>query len=269
MTFNFDLEKYLRVSKRLDVDDLDWDRMEQYDLGEDEIRVLRYFIDIETYTIIYLKELLSTPAAYDPEITAFLCCWNYEEYFHGHQLERFLKAYGTPVTQFNRRTMETENWWNKAFVAAQAVFSKLLDWRCICVHMTWGALNELTTLTAYNQLAAKTKNPILREICERIIKDERRHFSFYFNQAKLRLEDPLSRRLTRLLVDRFWTIVGSGVKPAEDVDFVVRMLFGGPEGRKVASAMDLIMHALPGFEGFNACELMQCRYNSCVQPAPG
>lgn len=249
MEATFDLERYLCVSGRLDVDDLDWNAVPDYPLTANEIRALQYFIDIETYTIIYLKELLATPAQFDGQITAFMGCWNYEEFFHGHTLERFLNEYGVPATKENKRTKAGENLWNKFWLLGQAMFSKALDWRFICVYMTWGALNELCTLSAYQQIIEKTRHPILREICRRIVKDERRHFSFYYNQAKRRLEDPLSRKITRLVMDRLWAVVGAGQKPPEEVDFLANHLFGGDEGQRRASEMDGVMAALPGFEG--------------------
>ncbi len=255
----FDLEKYLNVSRRLDVDDIDWTDVPNHPLSAEEVRVLRYFIDIETYTIIYLKELLSTPAAYDTQITAFLGCWNYEEYFHGHNLERFLREYGVPAKIDNDRVKKAENFVNKIWLLAMTAFSKLMDWRFICVHMTWGALNELSTLMAYQQIIAKSRHPILQEICRRIVKDERRHFSFYYNQAKMRLEDPFCRKLTRRLVDRFWTIVGTGQKPDEDVNFIACYLFGDEAGAKAAAEMDKVMAGLPGFEGFGAVSRMLTR----------
>lgn len=268
MEAKFDLERYLNVSKRLEVDDLDWASVPDHPLGADEIRALQYFIDIETYTIIYLKELLATPAQFDSEITAFMGCWNYEEFFHGHTLERFLNAYGVPVTKENKRVKEGENLWNKFWLFGQALFSKALDWRFICVYMTWGALNELCTLMAYQQIIERTDHPVLREICRRIVKDERRHFSFYYNQAKHRLEDPLSRRITRAVMDRFWTVVGAGQKPPEEVDFLARHLFGGEDGHRRAFEMDRVMAALPGFEGVEIVQRAIQRHLGALAPAP-
>lgn len=249
MEAKFDLERYLSVSRRLEVGDLDWKSVPDHPLSADEIRALRYFIDIEAYTIIYLKELLATPARFDSEITAFMGCWNYEEFFHGHTLERFLNEYGVPVTRENWRTKEGENLWNKFWLAGQTLFSKALGWRFIGVYMAWGALNELCTLTAYQQIIARTQHPILQEICRRIVKDERRHFSFYFNQARRRLSDPPSRRIARLVMDRFWTVVGAGQKPPEEVDFLARHLFAGEDGKRRAIEIDRVMAALPGFAG--------------------
>ena len=53
--------------------------------------------------------------------------------------------------------------------------------------MTWGAVNELGTLTGYHRIVAKTEHPILIQLLQAIIKDERRHFAFYRTQARMRL----------------------------------------------------------------------------------
>ena len=57
----------------------------------------------------------------------------------------------------------------------------------VALHMTWGAANELSTLTSYHRLIAKTEHPELVNLLNAIIKDERRHFAFYRTQARLRL----------------------------------------------------------------------------------
>ena len=51
-------------------------------------------MDIETHTSVYLRDLLATPAAYEPDVTAFLSCWVYEELWHGEAFSRFLGEAG-------------------------------------------------------------------------------------------------------------------------------------------------------------------------------
>ena len=58
---------------------------------------LHYMMDIETHTVIYLRDLLATRVAADPQITAFLSCWVYEELWHGEAFSDFLRAYGIEV----------------------------------------------------------------------------------------------------------------------------------------------------------------------------
>ena len=81
----------------------------------------------------------------------------------------------------------------------------------VALHMTWGAANELSTLTSYQRLIAQTEHPELIDLLNAIIKDERRHFAFYRAQARLRLaRSAWARRLTRWAMEHLWAIVGTG-----------------------------------------------------------
>ena len=87
------------------------------------------------------------------------------------------------------------------------------------IHMMWGAVNELTTLTGYYALIRRSDHPVLHQLLRRVIQDERRHFAFYRAQAKARMErSRTARRLVRFVLERFWTPVGAGVKTEEEVD---------------------------------------------------
>ena len=122
------------------------------------------------------------------------------------------------------------------------------------VHMTWGAINELTALTGYRRLAAVAGHPVLTELLECIMRDESRHFFFYYRQAELRLRRPGASRVARFLVDRFWGPVGSGVQPRAELEFLGRYLFAGPEGRAAARKVDETIRRLPGFDGVQLLE---------------
>jgi hypothetical protein len=62
----FDLDRYLRASKRVDLSGVAWDRVDDHPLSEAEARCLAYMMDIESHTSVYLRDLLATPAAYEP-----------------------------------------------------------------------------------------------------------------------------------------------------------------------------------------------------------
>ena len=53
-------------------------RIGEHPVTEDEARCLAYMMDIETHTVVFLRDLLATRASFDPEVTAFLSCWVYE-----------------------------------------------------------------------------------------------------------------------------------------------------------------------------------------------
>jgi len=115
--------------------------------------------------------------------------------------------------------------------------------------MAWGAANELTTLSAYHRLIAKTEHPQLVQMLQAIIKDERRHFAFYRAQARLRLRARAARTMTRWSMEHLWAPVGTGVRPQSETDHVATYLFGDAEGRGTLQEMQATMNELPGLEG--------------------
>jgi hypothetical protein len=243
MTDDFDLDAYVSRSRALDLSGIRWDDVRRHALAPDAVRVLRYMQDIESHTIVYLRTLSSTRAIDDPEVATFLACWLYEETFHGIALARFLAAAGAEVVRRRRSRVPLGERLEALLTAAVArVWPDFA-----AVHMTWGAINELTTLAGYRRLAAVARHPVLSELLARIVRDESRHFFFYYRHAARRLRDPGTARLARFLVDRFWAPVGSGVQPAAEARFLAAYLFGDADGRAAARHVDERLRRLPGF----------------------
>ena len=120
----------------------------------------------------------------------------------------------------------------------------------VAVHMTWGAVNELSTLTAYHRIIAKTEHPVLIQLLQAIIKDERRHFAFYRAQARMRLRGSRqARTITRWALEHLWAPVGTGVRPQRETDFVIHSLFGDSDGLVAVKEMEHTLGELPGLEG--------------------
>jgi hypothetical protein len=193
----------------------------------------------------------------------------YEELWHGEALSRFLGEAGvrldgdSPVgwddpypSRVDRvarvRRRSGASGWRRPV----AMFAGSLLFRDFpAVHMTWGAVNELSTLTAYRRLIARTRHPVLADLLRRIVRDERRHYSFYRGEAQRRLaQSRTARRITRVALDRWWAIVGTGVRPQAETDFVVLYLFGDDEGRRAGRAMDSTVESLPGLAGLRLFE---------------
>ena len=201
---DFDIDRYLRNSKRLDLSHLDWADIPNHPLTDGDVMCLHYMMDIETHTVIYLRDLLATRAAHDPYVTGFLSCWVYEELWHGEAFSDFLRAYGlevpaepklpdgsTPMPTRPNRVREFREQMgvgHKLFLLP-SLFASMVMRDFVALHMTWGAINELTTLTGYHQLMRRSSHPVLHQMLRRIIQDERRHFAFYRAQAKARLAD--------------------------------------------------------------------------------
>lgn len=262
---DFDLDKYLRASKKVDLTDLAWDEIKNRPVSVDEARCLAYMMDIESHTVIFLRDLLATRAAFEPDITAFLSCWVYEELWHGEAFSRFLGEAGFALEPDAERTRWDDpypskvgrNTWIRRKMGSKGYFAHLgtlagaaLTKDFPAVHMMWGAVNEYSTLSGYHRLISKTEHPVMIEMLTRVIKDERRHYAFYRNQAQLRLErSPRARRLTRWAMEHLWAPVGTGVRPQAETDFVVVYLFSDDDGIASAREMDESLAELPGFEG--------------------
>jgi rubrerythrin len=265
-TDDFDLDKYIRTSGRVDLSRVRWDLAAEPPLTPAEIRVLVYMMDIEAYTVIFLRDLLATHAAFDPAVTAFLCCWNFEELWHGEAFSRLLGEAGIEIPPDQEPVQHdspfpsrrARNGWirrrmgGKGYVSHVGTLfgSAIADRDFVAIHMTWGAINELTTLTAYHRLIAKTDNVPLRQMLQAIIMQERRHFAFYRAQARMRLRGSRrARRLVRWSLDHLWAPVGTGVRPQPETDFAVSYLFNDPDGLVALKGMDATIADLPGLEG--------------------
>ena len=254
----FNLDAYVGRSKALDLSQFAWDDVPRHPVAPETVRTLRYMQDIESHTIIYLRALLATRAIDDPEVSTFLACWLYEETFHGIALARFLEAAGHPVGE-RAQPRGQEPWTKRLEATATSMLSKA--WPDFCaVHMTWGAINELTTLTGYRRLATVAGHPVLKDLLDAIIRDESRHFFFYYRQAEIRLRRPTVARVTRLIVDKFWAPVGTGVQPRRELEFMAGYLFSGDEGTAAARRVDETIRRLPGFATVQLLEAWMNRY---------
>jgi rubrerythrin len=264
-TSEFDLDKYLRASRRVDLSSVEWERISEHPVTTAEARCLTYMMDIETHTVVFLRDLLATRASFDPEVTAFLSCWVYEELWHGEAFSRFLGEAGFRVpptfegvsgddpfpTRVDRNQWVRQKFGTKGYVShLGTLLGSALFRDFVAVHMTWGAVNELGTLTGYHRIIAQTQNPVLIQLLQAVIKDERRHFAFYRAQARMRLaRSRQARTITRWALEHLWAPVGTGVRPQAETDFVIHHLFGDADGVVAVKEMEGILGELPGLGG--------------------
>jgi rubrerythrin len=267
----FDLDRYLRNSKKVDLGGIEWAQIPDYPLSDGDVMCLHYMMDIETHTVIYLRDLLATRVAADPQITAFLSCWVYEELWHGEAFSDFLRAYGielpaepklpdgsTPMpTRPNRwRELRVRIGVGNGLGLVPTMLGSIMTRDFAAIHMMWGAVNELTTLTGYHALIRRCDHRVLHQLLRKVIQDERRHFAFYRAQAKARLQrSRTARRLVRWALSNLWTPVGAGVKTEEEVDALAIYLFGdGADGREQVREIDRTIADLPGLAGMTIVE---------------
>ena len=250
----FNLETYKRRTGRLEWSDLDLaGAFRGQPLDADTLRCLRYMHDVEFHTVCYLRDLLLSPAHEDPEITAFLSFWVYEEFWHGEAIAEVLAAHSETagearISSLRRSLGLRDRLAPIATMAAGGIFGR--DF--VALHMTWGAINEWTTQAAYSRLARLARHPVLAELLGRIMRQEGRHIDFYASQAQTRLTaSPRARRVTRFALRHFWNPVGAGVMPAAETEFLARHLFAGDEGRQMARRIDRRIDRLPGLAGLH------------------
>ena len=170
MEIGFDIEKYLVHSRKVDIADLDLSSVQRYPLSDSEIRCLTYMMDVESHTIVFLKGILSTCAITDPETTAFLSCWAYEEFFHGRTIRQFLQSAGIEFSPTRFSDIQKQATFREWIEGVGASLLCHLTRHFHAVYLTWGAISSCSW------------------------KDLARTFRTFMQMAKGSLEGPPARR---------------------------------------------------------------------------
>jgi len=248
---SFSIERYKEESKKVDMTGVAWDDVTAHQLSKGDLFCLHYMMDIENHVPLYLSHLLVTRACMDPILTAFLACWNYEELWHGENIGKLLNLYGI---EFDTQQRIANVRANLGFQNSLSLLSTMTgSWLLkdfSAVYLTIGAINELSTSTGYGALIRKSGHPVLKDMLSRIIKDERRHFAFYYNSAKEWLSgNERAQKVDRWMLDRVWVPVGQGVKKQEEVDALALYLFDDEQGERELLEIDAKIGKLPGLAG--------------------
>jgi len=252
----FDIDKYAANSERVGWSDLDLDYFDEHPLPADTLRVLRYMADVEYHTVCYTRDLLTTPSHKEPEIATFMTMWNREEFWHGEALAAVLAKHNIIVDYDQLKANRLKLGWRDFFdPIKQGMLGKIVGKDFVAVHMSWGAANEWSAVTAYKRMAELEGDPVLGELLKRIAKQETKHVAFYVSQARERLSDSVrAQKLTRTLLSKFWAPVGSSISDREDTIFVFDRLMNGEEGRKAVKQLDNHISSLPGMNDLNIFE---------------
>jgi len=265
-----DIAQHIAVSDKVKIDDLDWVTARKIGLTKQEIETLAYFADVESQTVYYFLEVAKLQVVRDPELLTFLTMWNYEEYFHSYALTRLMTECGVPVEDATERSTKIRA--GARFKAkfedyTQTAIAKVMPKTFVALWMFWGSLQECLTTQAYEELAKNTSNPVLAELCKRIAKQERRHFAYYFGQAKKKLEGQTwAQKFTRWIAKKFYAPVGGGVKTDEEGARLVAQLFPGDKIFEVMSYIEKRMAQLPGMDGLDCCTRWAARVQPMLPP---
>lgn len=251
-----DIAQHIAVSHKVHIEDLDWATAKKVGLTPTEVAMLANFADVESQTVYYFLEVARLKVA-DPELLTFTTMWNYEEYFHSYAITRLLDECGVAVATAPERAQSVRAGARlKARIedTIQGLIAKAAPDAFLALWMFWGAIQECLTAQAYEELAATTRNPVLAELCRRIAKQERRHFAYYFGNAKKRLAGrPRTQAFVKMIAQRFYTPVGSGVKTEQESARMLAQLFPQERVFEVMSYIERKMALLPGMAGLDCC----------------
>ena len=265
-----DIAQHVAISHRVEIEDLDFAAARAAGLSPAEVDCLSYFADIESQTAYYFLEVAKLPVVRDPELLTFLTLWNYEEYFHSHAITRLLRECGVEVASATERATKIRagaRWKARFEDLSQGLMARFIPRRFIALWMFWGALQECLTTQAYEEIARTTANPVLAELCRRIAKQERRHFAYYFGQARDRLDgEAATQRFVRWIAQRFYAPVGGGVKTDEEGAQLVARLFPGDRIFEVMGYIEKRMAQLPGMDGLDCCSRWAARVQPMLPP---
>ena len=230
---------------------IEWSAVGKHPLDAKFVPVLLYMRDIETLTDVYYEELRRTPTGKDPIIRKFMERWSAEEQTHGELINRFLNEAG----------IDTDPKWQKQVIGSVSTsytvtnylittLTNLVGKRFTATHMAFGAIHEMSTTQGYRRLSDLADHPILSQILTGIIREESAHTTFYRSVARIELEkSEISRKLSRFLINHFWTPVGSGAKPKRESDYTIATLFSGDGMEGLDKNVTQRIQGLPGFEG--------------------
>jgi hypothetical protein len=269
MSQGFHIERFMDASGKVDLSDIKWSDVPKHKMTPEAIRTLTYFLKTEGSTFFYVKALMHTKASIEePELAPFLCVWMYEEEFHGRAFRQFLEAYGVDVPTSYRAEMFSKRSFGERIDELGAVaLSRMFPEEWPAVHMTWGVIQEFTTYMAYQALIDRINHPILNVICQRIMKQELKHYAFYKEHARKRLiNKPRAQKVTSYALKIGWTPVGDGMCDTEDSIHAIRHLFDGTEGT-ICDLIDRKTRELPGLEWFDLMTKFAQRHNIGKAPA--
>jgi len=248
------LEWYERQPRTLTpefVASIPWHEVKDHPLDSRFIPVLLYMRDVETLTDMYYREMMRTPTGKDSHIRKFMERWGTEELVHGEVLNRFLNEAGVP-TEDKWQTKVRRNVSGVYHVNQYLIslLTRFIGKKFTATHMTFGAVHEMSTAQGYRQLAKLAAHPVLTYLLNAIIREESAHTQFYWNVARLELnKNEISQKMTRFIIEHFWTPVGQGSVPKRRTEEMVGTLFADRSAlitldKKVTQRI----RQLPGFD---------------------
>jgi hypothetical protein len=233
------------MGEPLDASRYDWDAVCASEITEEERFQLTYAAQVEWGTE---GTFASLDISRDPVVRRFLRVWLDQEVVHAGLLARFLGACDVDVPPVHREPRHRRGARRGRVLNRLARLAVGDDF--FAVHMTWGAINELTTQRFYGVVRQRTQSDVLRAILRDVMAQEALHYAFYRRVAIERLDgNRRGQRIVRWVLDHLWSPVGLGLRTRADVDRLMHGLFADRPDQ--VAQMDGQINRIPGLAGLN------------------
>lgn len=241
-------------------DEIPWHRCAERVLSDDAIATIEYMDLVEGHVCAgYLHLALASPTVRaSTERTDFAAGWGVQENWHGIALHRFLDTYrgitvSTRASNQDARRAQLSLADRHAHLFAGAAGSIARE-VYPAVYACLGYRNEVMTLRGYGSLLTKVNvpepHPVLDPLLRHLMADEGHHARFYRKIATAYLEsNPRARRAARIVMNRWWGIVGENFAGNDGADRVILYLFRDERDRDLADKVDAQVASLPGLNG--------------------
>ncbi len=240
----------VRVGSHHTIQRLDWLKASLFGLTPSEITILKFIADIDGKTASYMREVVSTEVPPHSLSRTFLTIWNKEEFSNCEDMTRLLNACGVNlVDERKKRRGKRIRIFAKLAAKMRAALGRLVPRTAGALHLAWAASQKFMLSAAYEELARKTRNPILRVLSLRIAKQERRNFAWYFVGARAALTNlSKGRALVRLVFEKYWYPLSDSTSSMAEAQLLAEQLFRESCLDEAMHDLDRVMGELPGFE---------------------
>lgn len=158
--------------KHWTLDDIPWDRFDASKVNPDMLRIVKAAALVEHNGCVY-ADYLNSVFHDDIEIQEAADRWGAEEVQHGKALARWAQL-ADPDFDFEQRFADFASTITLPTMADESVRGSR------CGELVARCMVEVGTSSYYSALREATDEPVLREICRHIARDEIRHYKLFF-----------------------------------------------------------------------------------------
>jgi rubrerythrin len=200
------------------LDDIPWDNFDPLKVDPEMLRIVKGAALVEHNGSIY-AEYLSNVFFDDPDFQSAAVRWGAEEVQHGEALVQWVKL-ADPSFDFESRFKD----FSSKITLPTSTKKSVRGSRC--GELVARCMVEVGTSSYYTALREATTEPVLREICRNIARDEIRHYKlFYSHMARY-------RKIERLGIIRRILVGVSRISESEDDELAYAYYAANNSGEK-------------------------------------